>query len=408
MFADVLRNVQVGAHHHYCLVQSFGMRGIRNLPNSNLGKTFHAALSRHVQNTSTISSIMRWKGHQPTPIVLHGRSRGGLGHRGCVDQGSSLRAELCVRLSSSAAHFVKLPHGWFAHAPFSDIIDLHHESISLLENCYCPSDRDQGDHEQIFEEVIKDIAHHPAVNVATVLQRVRALLNERLAQDQPIPPQLNDVLIKFFTLRAGMRMLVERYLQAQSNRASDKAEFDGLLQNQCMPAEVAQLAASASRNMCRDCLGQAPQIIVQGDLSAVVAYAPKVLQYMLTEIFKNACRAVVERHSSFGFDDALPPVVCTITSTSENLMIKVKDAGSGMSEKTLDNVWDFFYSTSSKSAWKARGRQDIMAGFGVGLPLSRMYARYFGGDLLASSQEGVGTEVCIVIDRAGPLCEVLP
>lgn len=33
-----------------------------------------------------------------------------------------------------------------------------------------------------------------------------------------------------------------------------------------------------------------------------------------------------------------------------------------------------------------------LAGFGLGLPLSRVYARYFGGDVLLKSMEGFGMD----------------
>lgn len=68
-----------------------------------------------------------------------------------------------------------------------------------------------------------------------------------------------------------------------------------------------------------------------------------------------------------------------------------------------------------------------MAGFGYGLPLSRLvslfphlsfvslsfthpvqYARYFGGDLRLISMDGFGTDVYIHLNKLSSSCEPLP
>ncbi len=53
--------------------------------------------------------------------------------------------------------------------------------------------------------------------------------------------------------------------------------------------------------------------------------------------------------------------------------------------------------------------QAPLAGFGFGLPLSRVYARYFGGDLNVVSIEGFGTDAYVHLKRAAADAgEVLP
>ena len=49
-----------------------------------------------------------------------------------------------------------------------------------------------------------------------------------------------------------------------------------------------------------------------------------------------------------------------------------------------------------------------LAGLGYGLPISRSYARYFGGDLSIMSMEGFGTDAFVYLTRLGNTREPLP
>jgi pyruvate dehydrogenase kinase 2/3/4 len=46
--------------------------------------------------------------------------------------------------------------------------------------------------------------------------------------------------------------------------------------------------------------------------------------------------------------------------------------------------------------------------YGYGLPISRLYARYFGGDLQIISMEGYGTDAYLLLNRLGNVQEPLP
>ena len=49
-----------------------------------------------------------------------------------------------------------------------------------------------------------------------------------------------------------------------------------------------------------------------------------------------------------------------------------------------------------------------LAGLGYGLPISRSYARYFGGDVSIMSMEGYGTHAFVYLTRLGNSREPLP
>lgn len=50
-----------------------------------------------------------------------------------------------------------------------------------------------------------------------------------------------------------------------------------------------------------------------------------------------------------------------------------------------------------------------MAGYGYGLPMSRLYARYFHGDLIVNSYDGYGTDAIVYLKvNASDASELLP
>lgn len=131
-------------------------------------------------------------------------------------------------------------------------------------------------------------------------------------------------------------------------------------------------------------------------------YVPSHLYYMLFELFKNSMRAVVEHHGHNADTDALPPLKVAICRGKEDICVKISDQGGGIPRSQSDQLFKYMYSTAPQPS-KSDMHTVPLAGYGYGLPISRLYARYFHGDIVLLSCEGFGTDAIIYlkVSRSG-------
>ncbi|RZS09050.1 hypothetical protein BHM03_00040094 [Ensete ventricosum] len=122
---------------------------------------------------------------------------------------------------------------------------------------------------------------------------------------------------------------------------------------------------------------------------AISLYVPSHLHLMVFELVKNSLRAVQERFMDSEKD--VPPVRIIVADGIEDVTIKISDEGGGIARSGLPKIFTYLYSTAKNPLDENyEGVSDgvTMAGYGYGLPISRLYARYFGGDLQIISMEG--------------------
>ena len=162
------------------------------------------------------------------------------------------------------------------------------------------------------------------------------------------------------------------------------------------------------------------------------------LHYILFEVLKNALRASVEEwnerkdkflaineftkeeheeeeeeiEKQIGLPNPISVVLC---EGQEESVIIIRDHGNGMSLKQMTRCFDYLYSSSKK---KKKAYFDLqqtyqpvtepLTGMGIGLPISQLYSRYFGGDIRIFSVQNYGTSVAIYIPRDVTIEENIP
>ena len=244
-------------------------------------------------------------------------------------------------------------------------------------------------------------------------------------------------LDRFYLSRIGIRVLVGQYLAL---REAPRPHYTGLICHRTSPRQIVQQAADIARQMGRERYhGRAPLVQISGRLDLTFPYVPTYLHYILLELLKNAVRATCEAHPSTASRTArLPPIQVVIADGQfqEDVVIKISDEGGGIPRSQVDKIWSYLYTTVDPAIQRsyiaaATGRggtinntntndphgqrpqlQDHsasspIAGLGYGLPISRSYCRYFGGQLDLVSMEGYGTDAFVHLRRVGDADEPL-
>merc|ERR1712232_1485938 len=91
----------------------------------------------------------------------------------------------------------------------------------------------------------------------------------------------------------------------------------------------------------------------------------------------------------------------TVSANDDEIGVRVQDLAGGIPFKAKQRVWSYMYSTASRQSDRYVQQGTPLAGFGVGLPLSRLYARHFGGSLHLMSMPGEGTSAFLYLKRLG-------
>ncbi|CAD5112673.1 unnamed protein product [Dimorphilus gyrociliatus] len=213
--------------------------------------------------------------------------------------------------------------------------------------------------------------------------------------------QVQYFLDRFYMSRISIRMLINQHTLLFDPERHQSSKHIGAIDPACRVQDVAQDAYENAKFLCEQYYLNSPDCVFESvdpsgnkEGSLTVTYVPSHLYHILFELFKNALRAVVETH---GQKDSLPDIKVMICKGNEDLTIKIHDEGGGISRSQLPLLFNYMYSTAPRPPSPAAASSTPLAGYGYGLPLSRLYAKYFLGDLHLSSVEGYGTDAYVNI-----------
>lgn len=301
----------------------------------------------------------------------------------------------------------------------------------------------------VFDTLTKIKKRHDAT-VATMAQGVQEWKHANKIVF--VNSRIQTFLDRFYMSRIGIRMLIGQHIALIMSQKSptktrisnffnsagsspdNSKKYVGVICTDCNVSEIADDAIETAKYICEEHYGlfQAPEIQLiapENDISFM--YVPGHLIHMIFETLKNSLRATIEFHTprlkekmcrenpSLKYEDIdindlkFPPIKVIISEGSEDIAIKISDEGGGIARSEVPLIWTYLYTTVSETPVLNQEHNENsfrapMAGFGYGLPISRLYAQYFGGDLKLISMEGYGTDVYLHLNRLSSSSEPLP
>lgn len=204
----------------------------------------------------------------------------------------------------------------------------------------------------------------------------------------------NKWLDEFLNSRICTEMLTAQYLTVMDQFKKGQGKINGIIDAACDPTVVCRIACDNAKRLCKHHTGLEPVINVEACTASDFrfSYIPTYLHYVMLELLKNSCRATA---NIAGCQEGMAkrPINIVICADPSHVAIRISDLGGGIPFTVGDRVWDYLYSSGSKT-----GETTALSGYGLGLPLARLYAQYLGGSCQLVSMPDYGVDAYLFLE----------
>ncbi|KFA61583.1 hypothetical protein S40285_03985 [Stachybotrys chlorohalonatus IBT 40285] len=402
------------------------------------------------QAASTLS-----KPRRPRQVNLpppHGRPP--LSEQSLLSSANFTLSLLPIRLAHRLQALRNLPYIVVSNPNISRIYNNYLHSLSILLPYWKGATQGRAitslDDEIKFTNVLAEL-------VATHTDTIPILAKGFLESRRYISPALvTRFLDDHLRARIGTRLIAEQHIalhfssqphfdpKASPTPCPDQPTYIGVIDTALKPAHTIESCAGFVADICELRYGSRPLLYIDGEPDTTCAFVPMHLEYIVTELLKNAFRATVEhrsrepvvvtvapepplRHQAGHIPDIKPPEedrgqfksddIRPLDDNAPGVTIRIRDRGGGVAPDVLPHIWSYSFTTFSdddefpgssgndglSAISSASTGGSSIAGLGYGLPLSRAYAEYFGGGIAVQSLYGWGTDVYLRLKGVGKI-----
>ncbi|KAA1470670.1 alpha-ketoacid dehydrogenase kinase [Dentipellis sp. KUC8613] len=378
--------------------------------------------------------------HTPRPLTLGTLLSFGqpLTPQSVLTSVSYAQAEIPRRLATRIRSLEGLPFIVGTNPYIARILDGFRRSFLTLASYPSVTTLEEN---AAFVEQLDALVHNHANDIPTIAKGFQECVRYMT------PEQISNFVDAAIRNRIAVRLIAEQHVALTYGLRNHHQHLGhiGIIDMACSPMELLQTCGSFVSELCEATLGATTSIVIDGHVDATFAYVPVHLEYILTEILKNAFRATVEHHLKQhgpSYSGNVPPITVTIVrpcrtpglASPPMLTLRIRDQGGGVSPAILGRIFSYSFTTAGRdnahsddsggpyaaqhvggsaavgsdaggpgeanlfgeiTAKGVQAGMGTIAGLGFGLPMSRLYARYFGGSLDLYSLDGWGSDILL-------------
>ncbi|KAL6836860.1 histidine kinase [Trichoderma sp. SZMC 28015] len=406
----------------------------------------------HDVSGAEISALANLPQHPLSLADLVRQGRPPLSERSLLASANFTLSLIPIRLAHRLQALQNLPYIVVSNPNISQIYNNYLHSLSILLPYWQAASKGRAittlDNEIKFTNALAEL-------VATHTDTIPVLAKGFLECRKYISPEeVTRFLDEHLRARIGTRLISEQHIAlhfssqphfdpgASPTPCPEHPTYIGVIDTALKPALIVESCAGFVADICELRYGIRPKLIINGEPETTFAFLPMHLEYIITELLKNAFRASIESKSNEPIEVTIAPepplklqpggapeiktpsedlgvfksdAIKPLDDNAPGVTIRIRDRGGGIPPDVLPNIWSYSFTTFSEDddvpgstgndglgaiATASTGGSSI-AGLGYGLPLSRAYAEYFGGGIAVQSLYGWGTDVYLRLKGVG-------
>lgn len=347
---------------------------------------------KQITSYSLIHTIKEYSKNKTTPIKLNmllEHANINNNHQ-MIIRTQYLYRELPIRLAQRIMDLNELPYNVMNLSSMNTVYNMYIETFKKLIDSTYPTKLLEADNYSKSLQNMIDTHKNINYNIAKSL----IILNKKNSMDEKTENNINNILERFYTSRLSIRFLVQQHIELQK----ENGNFIGMINTKTNPYKIINNCICDIKQMSSIIYGKEPLIELDDNCNKDIEmiYIDSHIRYIIIEILKNAVRATMETSNNS------KPIKILLQKTPDDIIIKISDNSGGFDRKLLTKIYNFTYTTADINDYINENNRDIIiSGYGHGLGLSRIYSRYFGGDLVILPIDGIGTDVYIYLHRLG-------